>query len=109
MSLASCATDTARSHPAGTTDADQSVPAGKYLGEISDMHFCSVVEQTVDLDADVGDIADDVHNYDPEEIVTPRQFPSPLTDMPGHATVEEDLYTTSRPSTSLTLSSASLP
>lgn len=93
MSLDPGATDTVRSNPAGTTAADQPVPARKYLGEISDVHFCGVVKQTVESDGDVGDIADDVDNYDPDELVMPRRLPNPLTDMPGHVTVEEDLCT----------------
>lgn len=71
----------------------QPVQNRRYLGEISDVHFCKIVRQTADSDGESGDAADDVDDYDLEEQATPRHLAHPLTEMPGRAEVEEDLHT----------------
>lgn len=76
----------------GTTTV-QPVQNRRYLGEISDVHFCKIVRQTADSDGDSSDAADDVDDYDLEEQATPRHLAHPLTDIPGRTEVEEDLHT----------------
>lgn len=99
------ATVQARVGSLGTTDVDaspsssahssivQPIHSRRYLGEISDVHFCNIVKLTAESDADARDIADCVDNYDPEEVALPRNVPQPLMNMPGRAQVEEDLHT----------------
>lgn len=83
--------------PSPSSSADtstvQPVHSRRYLGEISDVHFCNVVKLTAESDAGARDNTDCVDNYDPEELATPRLIPHPLMNMPGPVQVEEDLHT----------------
>lgn len=93
--LASFALDHASSppsHQAATTTV-QPVQNRRYLGEISDVHFCKIVKQAAKSDGDSRDTNDDVDDYDLEEPVTPRHLSDPLTDMPVQVEVEENLLT----------------
>lgn len=81
--------------PASSADTStvQPMHSRRYLGEISDVHFCNVVKLTAEPDAEAPDNTDVVDNYDPEELATPRHIPHPLMNMPGRAQVDEDLHT----------------
>lgn len=81
--------------PSGSADTStvQPVHSRRYLGEISDVHFCNVVKLTAEPDADARESTDGVDNNEPEEVATPRHVLHPLTNMPGRAQVDADLHT----------------
>ncbi|KAL1874481.1 hypothetical protein Daus18300_003499 [Diaporthe australafricana] len=84
--------DSSPSSSADTTTV-QPIHSRRYLGEISDVHFCNIVKQTAEPDAEARDTTDCVDNYDPEDLATPRHYSHPLMNLPGRAQVEEDLHT----------------
>lgn len=71
----------------------QPIHSRRYLGEISDVHFCNIVKQTAEPDADAHETTGCVDNYDPEDLAAPRHYSHPLMNLPGRAQVEEDLHT----------------
>lgn len=93
--VGSLATGGADTSPSNSSDIStvQPVHSRRYLGEISDVHFCNIVKLTAESDVGARDATDYVDNYDPEELAAPRPFSQPLMNMPGRAQVAEDLET----------------
>ncbi|KAK8872366.1 Transcriptional activator protein acu-15 [Apiospora arundinis] len=79
---------TATSHT-GTGTPGQSP---RYLGEISDVHFCHVVTQIAKL-GDGGDAVGDIDNYDPDHLPDRCPPPTMLHDLPEPAEMDGELQT----------------
>ncbi|KAK8048107.1 hypothetical protein PG996_016171 [Apiospora saccharicola] len=64
----------------------------RYLGEISDVHFCHVVTQIAKL-GDGGDAVGDIDNYDPDHLPDRCPPPTMLHDLPEPAEMDGELQT----------------
>lgn len=91
-SLTTSEVDTSSPNSASTSSV-RLIHSQKYLGEISDVHFCNAIKQKAEPEVDSRDATDSVDNYDREEHATPRHISYPLLDLPERAQVEEYLQT----------------